>query len=168
MVPLHSRSSDGQASKQSTQYLRLAVEEDWPQVLELCRLFHSESPYRAIRFSEKSVRSIFDRHLDTPYNTVCLVTADANNEVTGIIVGAITPLPFSDVQVAGEIIWYVVERLRHTPVGRSLFDALEVWAKQLGAEFFHGVSTEGTTDLHRFYEHKGFSKAETIYYKVLN
>lgn len=146
--------------------LRLATEADYPDVLRMSKAFHESSPYSHYPMNETKVRAIFDTYLKDP-SSVIVVVAYKEDIAIGCIVAVRTELYFSDVVTAGEIIWYVQETFRKTRAGLLLYKAFEEWGRRVGARVLQGVNTEGTTDLVRYYSHKKYSKAETVYIKEI-
>lgn len=146
--------------------LKLAEESDWPEVLRMSRAFHEFSPYNHIPFSEIKIRRIFESYLKDP-NRVIVILGEFDGEIKGVIVALVDEFYFSTERTAGEIIWWVDEDVRGSPLGKNLFDAFEYWGRQVGAKFINCTNTSGTTDLGRFYEKHGYHLAESVYIKEI-
>lgn len=146
--------------------LKLATEEDWPEVLRMARAFHSVSPYNHIPFSETKVRSIFDLYQTDPTKLIIIVGL-LDMKVVGVIVGMLTDIYFSDTKTAGEIIWWVDEEARKTRIGKKLFDAFEYWGWKIGAKFFTSCNTSGAHDISRYLNKNGYHMAEQTFIKEI-
>lgn len=147
--------------------LSLAQEADWDDVLWMSKSFHAESPYSDIPFSENKVWGLFSQYLNSDKTSLlCLLLKDGE-ETCGIIFCAVTELYFSETKAASEIIWWVHPDHRLKRGSLLLFQAYEFWANKVGAKFACAVSTEGTTQLDRFYKRSGYSLYESTYVKKL-
>lgn len=147
--------------------LSLATEEDWGDVLRMSRAFHEESPYRDIPFSENKVWGLFSQYLSSDKTSLlCLLLRDGD-DVCGLIFCAVTELYFSEIKTASEIVWWVHPDHRMKRGSLLLFQAYEFWANKVGAKFTCAVSTEGTTQLDKFYKRSGYSLYESTYVKQI-
>jgi len=146
--------------------LRLATEQDWPEVFRMARSFYEASPYNVLDFSEVSCRGIFDKYLQGDKTDLIIILAAAESPY-GMILGHASPTPFSTRKVASELAWWVDESYRSTRDSLLLFKAYEDWAVRIGATIVQMAMLNDSTDLHKFYTKNGYRPAECSYIKEL-
>lgn len=146
--------------------LRLATEQDWPEVLRMAHSFYKASPYNVLDFSEVSCRSLFDRYLQGDKTDLIIILAAAESPY-GMILGHASPTPFSTLKVASELAWWVDESYRSTRDSLLLFKAYEDWAVRIGATICQMAMLDESTNLEKFYLKNGYKPAERSYIKEL-
>jgi GNAT superfamily N-acetyltransferase len=131
--------------------VRPATHADIPKVVEIVRGFHSESRYRAMRFSPKRVAEIAKFCIDKGFGVVV-------GDIDGMMFGVIDHHTLSMDLVATEIILYVKPEARGGFTAMRLIKAFTAWAHEKGAvECFAGSTAQIATGLtQRLYERNGF------------
>lgn len=118
--------------------------------------------------NEDKVRVLFEEYISNPSIKIIILACDTQNKPIGLIVGAKTQMYFSDVEFAGELIWWVDEEYRRSRAAIDLFKAFEFWSKKVGAEVVTVVDTVQTTPLTNFYMRNGYHLAESVFIKELS
>jgi hypothetical protein len=143
--------------------LRLATEQDWPEVLRMARSFYEASPYNVLDFSEVSCRSLFDKYLSGNKSDLIIILSDA----PGMIIGHSSATPFSTKRVASELAWWIDEGSRGTRDALLLFKAYEDWSVRIGATICQMAMLDESTNLEKFYLKNGYRPAERSFIKEL-
>ena len=152
------------------EYIRKAVLNDIPDLLELGVQLYEATPYKdAIPLDLKKARFSFEKYILMDDLESIVLVAVHNGEVVGGIAGVLFQPPFGKETYAAELFMYLEPNSRKTRLGADLMDAYENWAKVVGASaiqypFFLNHHPE---KLKRIYERKGFKPEETLYYKNL-
>ena len=139
--------------------IRVATLADVPQLVELGKRVHAESPrYSRLSYSEARVADALEG-LITNVDGLALVH-EHEGRIAGYVLAFIQPEWFSDTLTANELVLYVVPELRGTTIGPALIGGLVAWAAQRGVPYVQagvasGILTEQTAKL---YEHVGFSR----------
>lgn len=142
--------------------IRKAVEDDLLDCLMLFKQFHKESklPYS---WDAKKTQALFLQTL--PMKEIETFVAEIDGDVVGFIVCQYMEPPFSSDKVSTDIAWFVNKDHRNTSAGFRLMKAYEDWAVGHGIKFIGMAYLERVSDLSKYYEKKGYVKAETHYMK---
>jgi GNAT superfamily N-acetyltransferase len=120
--------------------IRTATEADLPRVLAMCERFFEAAglPDVAVydpETMERTLRQLMGGEMGA------LFVAERDGEVVGMTGGMLYPFYFNASHLTGqELFWWVDPE--HRGVGRGLFDALEIWAKAMGAETFSMIALD--------------------------
>ncbi len=153
--------------------IREATSEDEPEVLALARLFLETTSYRSCRpltpeLELAGLRNLFGA---VRLHGVCLVDAryitDRRTVLDGFIALVLIPDLFNVVLEAEEVAWFVRPDRRGTPTARTLWDAAEEWARQVGAAAIKMVAPADEPAVGRLYRRRGYVAVETAYHKRL-
>lgn len=142
--------------------IRKAVEDDVLDCLMLFKQFHKESklPYS---WDAKKTQALFLQTL--PMKEIETFVAEIDGDVVGFIVCQVMEPLFSSDKVSTDIAWFVNKDHRNTSAGFRLMKAYEDWAVDHGIKFIGMAYLERVSDLSKYYEKKGYVKAETHYMK---
>tara|TARA_R110000796_G_scaffold79960_1_gene177187 strand:+ start:3803 stop:4261 length:459 start_codon:yes stop_codon:yes gene_type:complete len=142
--------------------IRKAVEDDLLDCLMLFKQFHKESklPYS---WDAKKTQALFLQTL--PMEEIETFVAEIDGDVVGFIVCQVMEPLFSSDKVSTDIAWFVNKDHRNTSAGFRLMKAYEEWAVDHGIKFIGMAYLERVSDLSKYYEKKGYVKAETHYMK---
>lgn len=140
--------------------IRIATAEDKEVILKLAKSFVDALSYEKIVDFEK-VSKIVDHFLDAPKSEKIILLY----EDVGMIAGAVTPMIFSDVKIATELMWWVDPSERAKEIGSSLLEAFELWAKKVDAFSVSMVCLDERVG--KFYEKNGYSLMERMYFKEI-
>lgn len=142
--------------------IRKAVEDDVLDCLILFKQFHKESklPYS---WDAKKTQALFLQTL--PMKEIETFVAEIDGDVVGFIVCQVMEPLFSSDKVSTDIAWFVNKDHRNTSAGFRLMKAYEDWAVDHGIKFIGMAYLERVSDLSKYYEKKGYVKAETHYMK---
>lgn len=141
--------------------LRLANENDFPEILRMARAFHEVSPYRDLEFSEDSCRNVFDLYLRGDKTDIVIILSDNS----GMLIACANQLPFSNDKVAMELAWWVDEDKRGSKDSLLMKKAYEAWARKIGAKLTQMAMLDEVTNLDKFYRKQGYVPAERSYIK---
>lgn len=138
--------------------LRVAKEEDLPQILEMSLKFAKTTSFSADMdpgFIENLIKNLIAGN-----NTIILL-----HENKGFIAGLVTPFLFGDAKVATEIAWWVEPKERKNGVGQELLEAFEYWAKEMNCSYVTMVSLDHK--LGKLYTKNGYRIREYAYMKEI-
>lgn len=149
-------------------YLRLAVLEDIPVLLDFARNFHRASCYNGMKFDrvkgEKFLRGII---MGSTMDGVILVALQDDKPI-GFLVGMANEPVFSSVKIATELGWWIEPESRHTRASFLIYRAYEDWAFRIGCTHVQGAYLPGVSpDLDEFYKKRGYLQVESSYLKTL-
>jgi len=145
--------------------IREATGDDMPGLVRLGKQFAEVSPY-APYYDEMQLISAVYRLLSM--ETACCFVAQDGNHIVGFIYGISSTLWFNQfVPYVAELAWWVDPKHRGT-AGPRLLKQLEQWASERGAVILSlsQLDTLGT-DLQPMMSRRGYTKAESTYYKKL-
>lgn len=154
--------------------VREIQEADFPQVMQLAKRLHQESPYyREYQFSEDRTSQVFESFLDDP--TTKAWVAEIDGVIVGYFGGYIAQESFFNDLVARDYSMYVMPEIRSTRRGAvallEMAKRFVEWAKlysqfaQLPMHLRLGIDTmlrEKSFD--RFMARLGFKPLGTFYY----
>lgn len=143
--------------------LRLANENDFPEILRMAKRFHEISPYRGLPFSEDSCKNVFDFYLRGDKTDIVIILAGDNPY--GMLIACANQLPFSEDKVAMELAWWVDEDKRGSKDSLLMKKAYEAWARKIGASITQMAMLDEVTNLDKFYRKQGYVPAERSYIK---
>jgi GNAT superfamily N-acetyltransferase len=132
--------------------IRPATEADIPDLVELGRHMHAESPeYRGIRYDVDRVAATLQRLLD---GGGIIFVHEADGEIRGGIAGLLGEFWFSSERYASDLALFLHPEHRHGLIAVKLTLAFHAWAGRLGARrvvmgVTTGVNTEKTGQLYR-------------------
>ena len=146
--------------------------EDFETVFDMSLSFLKESPYRDIPSSHSKIVSFIRLFLeDIGSERVCILAFSKENIPIGIIAGQLSSVPFSDLQVASETMWWVSPDYR----GRSraaveLLGAFEHWARRVGSSFIQmqSLALLNGSKVGSLLERLGYQETEIAYLKEIN
>lgn len=144
--------------------LKLATEEDFPEILRMARAFHEVSPYKDLPFDEDSCSHIFNMYLRGDKSEIIIILA--KDEYTyGMIIGVANTLPFTSAKVSTEMAWWVDYDYRGSKDSLLLKKAYEDWAVRVGAKLTQMAMLDEVANLDKFYRRQGYRPAERSYIK---
>lgn len=138
--------------------IRQANKFDKPQIIEMLRLFRTESPITQYRELENE--AYISQLLDSIIAGQGVIFVEDN---VGFIMGVKTPTIWDDTKIAlYELAWFVKKEYRHKTTGYRLFKAYIDYAKQLKDEGKIALytMTKMTTSPDINYGKYGFTKIE--------
>lgn len=148
--------------------VRSATISDLPNVVELGAEFFAQTTQAEFTsYNPTGVKDFLSTLLNSEMGAVFVAETDAG-EMVGITGGLLYPLWMGDSHITGqELFWYVDPEHRKSKAGRRLFDALEKWAKDAGANSFNMVALSHLHEkrVGRMYESKGYRPMERMYTK---
>lgn len=148
-----------------SKYIRMARENDLPDLLRFAREFHRSSPYRGMKFSLEKTKSGMESIIRGGGLNAVILVATKDDKPVGMVIAVCGGSEFSEDRVATELAWYVEPEHRNGKRALLLFESYEEWAKRVGCRFVHGAYLTSSPDLSGFYNRKGYSKVEESYLK---
>lgn len=140
--------------------IRVATLEDLPLVTEFGKKFISEASLGNVTDLSKCEEMAKLFILSPKKEKIILLYEDI-----GMIAGGISPMLFSNLLVATEMMWWVNKGERSKEIGSILLNAFEYWAKEAGANMINMNCFDDRVG--KFYEKNGYSLRERIYFKDL-
>lgn len=139
--------------------IRLATEEDFPELIRMAKEFHSASPYNGLEFSVTKCFELFQTYLRDKTSVMILMTDH------GMLIAHAGEAPFSQDRVSSEVAWWVDPEGRGHRDSLLLFEAYEVWSRKVGCRLCQVAMLPSVTDLSKFYERRGYKLLEQSYVK---
>jgi GNAT superfamily N-acetyltransferase len=141
--------------------IREARTTDLGSILELCWEMHSETEYSRFSLNKASAEKFVRYMLETSF--VCV--AENEDGVFGVMIGAVSPMWFSDETEAVDVLLYVAPSARGGFVGKRMVEMFKSWADGKGvSRTVVGISTGGDIDRKgRWVERIGFEPIGGIY-----
>jgi GNAT superfamily N-acetyltransferase len=139
--------------------IRLATEEDFPELVRMARNFHEASPYSGLEFSEIQCLRLFQRYLEDKTSVMILMSD------YGMLIAHASQAPFSSDRISAEVAWWVDPEGRGQRDSLLLFEAYEVWSRKVGCKLCQVAMLPSVTDLSKFYERRGYKLLEQSYVK---
>jgi GNAT superfamily N-acetyltransferase len=156
---------------QKRQFVRMARPSDIPELAELAMEFDHERGPRSLGISVNIpgfMASMNNFIVNDPMYG-CFVAVH-KGQVVGACAARIGPGAMDQRQlIAIEQFWFVTPDHRNTKLGIRLFDAVEKWAREVGADVLDFIALASSEDnVRKFYERRGFRELETHFVKELN
>jgi GNAT superfamily N-acetyltransferase len=149
--------------------IREATPGDIPALQALTQAFHGESAFTRIDYDPESVTNTLTVLITSELGCVFVAETDDGTAV-GVTGGLLSPSWFNRAHITGsEILWYVLPDHRRSKAGKLLFNALEAWGKEQGADSFMMASAAGKHQkrVNQVYESRGYAPIETSFIKEL-
>lgn len=155
-------------TEKQTNTLRHANLDDIPAILEMAKDLYETSVYKTIKVDYARGRQMLEQFIvEGNENFLVMLSHDEGTPVGVIAAYVFKPL-FSQERIATEVLLWLKPEYRTTQRGKELLDAYEYWAKLVGASFVqYGMLSSADPRLARFYERRGASEIEKVYYKDL-
>lgn len=145
--------------------IRLATEEDFPAIIELCREFWTHT-----QFSEDFDADHCLGMVELSHSHGMLAVLVVNDSVQGFC-AAVKSFLLASTQAltATELAWWVNPDHRGGKNGVVLLQFMEQLAKDQGIKYWNMASMESSMPeaVNRMYERLGYTKSETVYTKVI-
>lgn len=141
--------------------IREAVIEDIPVMVKLGKEFFDFTELgRITEYDADSAAKTFKALIENEMATILLIEIDG--KVVGGAGAVLSPFYFNLNHITGqEFFWFVSEKYRGTKESLKLFNALEGWAKDQGANSFFMIALKCNDGIKKLYEHKGYYEQET-------
>lgn len=145
--------------------LRLATQDDFQAIVRMAREFHQSSPYTGLDFSEERCKDFFSSYLSCDKKDMIIILAVDGDYPFGMIIGQAGTPSFSSQRVSQELAWWIDPEYRGSRQSLLLLQSYEDWSVRVGCRVTQVAMLEGSVDLRRYYERRGFSPAELSYIK---
>lgn len=145
--------------------IRLATEDDFPAIVELCREFWNHT-----MFIEEFDAEHCENMVRLAYDNGLLAVLIIDNVVQGFSAAVKSYLLGStQALTATELAWWVNPEHRGGKNGVVLLRFMEQLAKDAGVKYWNMASMESSMPevVNRMYERLGYRKSETVYTKVI-
>lgn len=152
--------------KQQTKFLKLATEEDYEACLHLTYQMYTHSHWTNSPFVPEKCRQVFDSYLNGDKTNIVIILL-CDPDPYGIIIGVKQPLPFCDGTVSTEVVWWVDENRKDIRGLLWLYEAFEDWSRRTKATYIQSGMLLSLADLSKFYERRGYHRAEQSYFKEI-
>lgn len=144
--------------------LKLATQDDLPEIIRLAEAFIAESPYADEGVPEDIEQTIKNILRDPTKGVIIFYMRDG--KPAGFIGGILSKMLMSPALVATEVFWYVEPQYRGSRRSLSLKEAFEYWGKKMGAKFI-AMSAIPNETVERYYERTGYRLQEKSYLKAV-
>jgi GNAT superfamily N-acetyltransferase len=149
--------------------VRVATTADIPAYMDLAAAFVATTPVsHIIPFDRKGTAAFVTASLDNP-NMLVLVAEEADT-IVGITGALAYPMYFNPGKlVAQELWWYLTPDARGGSTSKLLFQTIENWAKDIGAEamFMIALADARVDTMAKVYKRSGYAPVERTYVKGL-
>ena len=149
--------------------VRVATIADIPAYMDLAAAFVATTPVsHIIPFDREGTTAFVTASLDNP-NMLVLVAEEANT-IIGITGALAYPMYFNPGKlVAQELWWYLTPAARGGSTSKLLFQTIENWAKDIGAEamFMIALADARVDTMAKVYKRSGYAPVERTYVKGL-
>jgi GNAT superfamily N-acetyltransferase len=149
--------------------VRVATLDDIPAYMVLAAAFVATTPIsHIVPFDREGTAGFVSAALDNP-DMLILVAEDAG-EIVGITGALIYPMYFNPAKlVAQELWWYLTPKARGGSASKMLFQTIEKWAKDKGANamFMIALADERVDTMAKVYKRSGYAPVERTYVKGL-
>lgn len=145
------------------------IPDDLPEILRMGREFTARSHASRLGAYSEANTAEFLRSL-APGSPVAVFLAEDEGRVVGMTGGIVFPLFWADSLFLGqELFWWVDPEARGGSASRMLREALEDWARGLGAKGFYMVALhdENAGRVEKLYRRAGYEPTEHTYLKEL-
>lgn len=147
--------------------IREASADDLPRLLQMGERFFNAAGWPEfaawdVASIEQTLRFLIDNE------TGGLFVAEVDGEVVGMAGAMVTPFYFNLSHLTGqELFWWVEPE--HRGVGGGLLDAMEAWAKRVGAQTFTMIAVDRIRPelMARVYRGRGYRPAEHSFMRRL-
>lgn len=140
--------------------IRHARSIDKPRCLEMGRRFLASTPYGdLIQPAPGRLEGMFD----LAFEQGCIVVADVDLLLVGMLVAVVWPHPFTGETVGDELVWWVEPEHRAGRIGPNLLRAFERWARREGVNSLKMVAPAGFPDTGKYLERRGYAPVESVY-----
>lgn len=147
--------------------IREATEADIPRVLEMGRRFFETAGWPDVaEWDDASTEWTLRFLIEQP--TGALFVAEEDGHVVGMTGGMVMPFYFNHTHRTGqELFWWVEPE--HRGIGSGLFDALEAWAREAGAQTFTMIAVDRLKPdvMARIYRARGYRPSEHAFIRRL-
>lgn len=145
--------------------IRKATEADLPRLTEMGRQFYSAAKLDDITpFNESFLLALAHKCLQDQDKAIFVAVRD--DRPVGMVLLALLPFTLGpDARFAYEIAWWVDEDERCSGAGLQLFEAIEAWAKSVGATHIQmaALATSNHAAVAGMYLKQGFHLLESAY-----
>lgn len=151
---------------EDTATLREATYLDLDELLRMGRAFHAVTGAAdLIPLDEDTLERTFVGLIDSPVGTV--IVAEAHTGLCGAVGGMLHPSYLNSNHLTGQELFWWVDPEHREGVGRTLFDALEDWARGQGANSFMMITLDALEPerVAALYKRRGYRPAERLYLK---
>lgn len=148
-------------------FVRLALETDLDDIVEMARQAHEETLTDAPPFSERKVREGFQAYLDTASPTVWVV--EQRRELIGMLLATISEYRFADGLYTTQELLFVKPENRGSRAAALMMKELIQWSAMLGAkEITGGVDNDYQSErTAKFLQHFGFKQVGIFMRRVM-
>lgn len=146
--------------------IREATLADMDDIMRMSEEFYAKTSYPAwAPFDALSVETLARLLIDIGI----VLVAEAEGRTFGMIATIVGPHEFNHAKtVAGEVVWWVDEDMRHTGAGPTLLRAVKPLAKNAGCSAIRMmVLANSPPAAIKLYEHEGYVHTESTYTLVL-
>lgn len=147
--------------------VRLANLEDSERIIELAFQMHAESArYSRYAIFDEQLEHLVSALIERPEG--CLLVAERNGRIVGMLWGHIDTFFFSQVRIARDFLLYIEPMSRNGRAAFGLVKRFETWAFESGAaEVDLGVSADIDNEKAvKFYERLGYAPTGLIMTKA--
>lgn len=147
--------------------VRRAEPADLPSCLDLTARFHAASPISGVApFDRDGMAVTLREMMVNPRAGVWLAILDG--QPVGIAGALMYPLYFNPAyEVVQELFWWLNPEARGSGAGENLFQSIQDWAKDMGANVIFMVALDDSRvgKMDKFYKRAGFHPMERTYMK---
>ncbi len=144
--------------------IRLAVIEDYDNLLKLATECNKETSYSKYDLDEEKIKHFLNESIDKPTDFLILVV-EHSNTLVGLFFAIKSDLPLHKVQTSFAITWYVLPKYRTSKLGVNLFKSYEYWSKDVAKTELCQVGTTESKDLTKLYKRMGYTFVEKSFLK---
>lgn len=144
--------------------LSVATFDDVDRIERMCYEFFMESPYNSLYYSSDKTKDTINNLISENKKEAIILLSEH-----GCLGAKVATLPFSDVRIATELMWWMHPDYRGKREALELLDAYEYWADNVAVT--DGVqmvclSTLNPDKLDRLYRRKGYKHTESAYLRI--
>jgi len=149
--------------------VRVATKEDIPAYMDLAAAFVATTPINhVVPFDREGTAAFVEKALANP--DMLILVAEDGGQIVGITGALLYPMYFNPAKlVAQELWWYLTPETRGRQTAKMLFQTIEKWAKDKGAEamFMIALADARVDTLAKVYKRNGYTPVERTYMKGL-